>query len=360
MLFVIILVLALPFKAVAQTSLWFDGALSSARPPAGAPRINTTNYGIAGVRGESLLKAWKLSTNASGGHALESAGGRWIWLQGEAQHRWGKAGAFWLNYQEEFGYSTVGAQVTPELRFAKDALTLRPHATLARWSTDGLSSTYGVAGASLQSTRTWGSALWRVTADAFTSGDNGYASGGYFGIDSDVYTVWRKFTVGAGVMLAHNPNGNGAGYMLIASRPLTDNLRIDAQLARTVADAVFGTPGSLGFTLSASWRFLHREPTPPTPLANVGQAVTRGRVVMFTVKIPNASKVAVSGTFSDWRPIALKQSGDVWTGTVTIEPGTHQYGFLIDGTGWYVPPDATDVIDDGFGRKNVTLVVRPK
>lgn len=338
-----------------------DGALSSARPPAGAPRISTTNYGIAGVRGESLLRGWKLGTNVSAGHALESAGGRWVWVQSEAEHVWGKAGAFWLDYQEDFDYGTVGAQLTPEFKFAENSLAFRPHATVARWTTNGLSATYGVMGAALQWTRYSGPVLFRVTGEAYTAGNNGYASGGYFGLSGEAFTVWQRTTVGVGGMLGNNPNESEAGFMLWASRPLSDKLRIDAQLARTVSEAVFGTPGSLGFTLSASYRLLRREPRPPVPLASVGAAVTKGRVVQFTVRVPNARAVAVSGTFSDWRPIALKRNGkDVWSGSVTVEPGTHQYGFLVDGANWFVPADAKDVIDDGFGRKNVTLIVRPK
>ncbi len=312
------------------------------------------------MRGEALLKAWKFGLNASGGHTLESEGGRWIWTQGEAQHKWGKAAVFWLDYHEDFNYGTVGVQLTPEIKFANNALTLRPHATLARWNSDGIASTYGVAGAALQWTRTTGSVLWRVTGDAYSSGDNGYAAGGYFGVSADAFANVRGTTLGAGVAVGKNPNGTDAGFMVWASRAISESLRLDAQLAHTVPEAVFGTPGSLGFTVAASWRILHREPKPPTPLASVGEAVTRGRVVVFNVKVPNAETVAVSGTFSDWRPIALKRAGDVWTGTLTVEPGTHQFGFLIDGANWFVPADARDVIDDGFGRKNVTLVVRPK
>ena len=296
----------------------------------------------------------------SGGHALESSGARWIWAQGEAQHKWGKAGAFWLNYHEDFGYGTVGAQLTPEIRFANNALAFRPHATVARWNTEGLSSTYGVAGGALQWTRIAGPALFRITGDAYSSGDNGYASGAYYGLRGEVFAVMKETTIGAALLVGRNPKDDEAGFSVWASRAVGDRLRIDAQLARTVSEAVFGTPGSLGFTLGASWRLLHREPAPPIPLANVGEAVTKGRIVVFTVKVPQARTVAVSGTFSDWRPIALKRAGQAWTGKVTIEPGTHQFGFLVDGIRWFVPADAHDVIDDGFGRKNVTLVVRPK
>jgi hypothetical protein len=340
--------------------LWLDGALSSARPPAGAPQSTTTSYGILGARGEIQRQPWKLSATASGGHTLENAGGRWIWLQSEVQHSLGKAGVFWLDYRETFDYSTVGVQLEPEWRFAKDAFALRPHATLAHWSTDLESKTYSVLGGTLQWTRNLRSLLLRATGEAYASGNNGYAAGGYFSLSADVYTVVRQTTLGAGLTQAHNPNGGETGYMLWASRAFGERLRVEAQLARTVTDAVFGAPGSLGFTLSSSWRIHHHTPPPPPLLASVGEAVSKGRVVAFNLKVEHARTVAVSGTFSDWRPIALKRTGDVWSGSVTIEPGTHQYGFLIDGRVWYVPPDAVDVIDDGFGRKNVTLVVRPR
>jgi hypothetical protein len=68
----------------------------------------------------------------------------------------------------------------------------------------------------------------------------------------------------------------------------------------------------------------------------------------------------VSGSFSDWDPIPLQRNGDEWSAVVTLEPGTHQYGFLVNGEEWYLPPDAVALIDDGFGRKNATLVVEPK
>jgi hypothetical protein len=353
--------LALPANGVAQTSLWLDAAYSTARPPAGAPQSDAANYGIIGLRGETVLQPITLNANISGGHALESGAGRWLWVQSEAQHEFGKIGAFLLQYRESFDYGTIGAQLQPRFRFAKDALTLRPLAVLSRWSADSVAETYGVLGAQLQYERTAGSILLRVTGDAYTSGNNGFASGGYFTLGADAYAVVRATTVGAGVSLASNPLDTETGFTLWASRALNENLRFDALFSHTVTDAVFGTPGSLGFTALLSWRFRHKLPPAPPQLASVGEPVSRGRVVQFSVKIPKPAKtVAVSGTFTDWRPVALRNTGqDTWTGNVTVAPGTHQYGFLIDGREWYVPLDAADVIDDGFGRKNVTLVVRP-
>jgi hypothetical protein len=352
----------LPAAAAAQSSWWLDAAYSTARPPAGAPQEDASHYGLLGVRAEKVVQPFRFNANISGGHALESGGGRWLWIQGDAQHDFGKLGVFLLEYRESFNYGTVGAQLQPQLRLVGDALTLRPLAVLSRWSADSIAATYGVLGAQLQWQHTAGQVLLRLTGDAYTAGDNGFRSGQYYGLGAEAYTVFRGNTLGAGVMLADNPLDSETGFTLWASRPLKDNLRVDVLFAHTVTDAVFGTPGALGFTAVLSWRFRHKVPPEPPRLASVGRAVSRGRVVQFNVKLPHAAKaVAVSGTFSDWRPIALKRNASgTWSGNVTIEPGTHQYGFLIDGKEWYVPDDAADVIDDGFGRKNVTLIVRPK
>lgn len=351
-----------PARAAAQTSLWLDAAYSTARPPAGAPQEDASHYGLLGIRAETVLQPFTFNTNISGGHALERGAGRWLWLQSDAQHEHGKLGVFLLQYRESFDYQTMGAQLQPQLRFFDDALTVRPLGVVARWKAASNRITYGVVGAQLQWQHATGSALVRLTGDAYTSGNNGFASGGYFTLAADALTLWQKTTLGAGFALADNPLDTEAGFSVWAARSLRDNLRLDAALSHTVTDAVFGTPGALGFTAMISWRFGHRVPPAPPRLATVGRPVARGRVVQFSVTIPRPAKsVAVSGTFSDWRPIALKRNAaGAWVANVTIEPGTHQYGFLIDGSEWYIPADAADVIDDGFGRKNATLIVRPK
>ncbi len=350
-------------SAAAQTSWWLDGAYSTARPPAGAPQEGSTHYGLLGVRGETVLQPYTLKTNISGGHALENGGGRWLWFQGEAQHDYGRLGLFLLQYRQSSDYQTMGAHLQPQLRFAHNALTVRPLAAIARWKAgDSSAVLYGVAGGQAQWQQSIRGALLRLSGDAYTTGDNGFASGGYFTLSADAYTVWKRTTVGVGASVADNPLDTEGGYSVWASHQLRENLRFDAVLSQTVTDAMFGTPGALGFTAMLSWRFGHKLPPAAPTLAKVGQAVSRGRVVQFSVQVPGTPRtVAVSGTFSDWRPIALKRgTGGSWMASVIVAPGTHQYGFLIDGGVWYVPEDAADVIDDGFGRKNVTLIVRPK
>ena len=80
--------------------------------------------------------------------------------------------------------------------------------------------------------------------------------------------------------------------------------------------------------------------------------------------MPNADlsayPVTVAGSFNQWDPAAapLAPSGaaGVWTATVAVPVGQHQYAFLVDGRRWVSDPGAPTV-DDGFGRRNSVVSV---
>lgn len=86
-----------------------------------------------------------------------------------------------------------------------------------------------------------------------------------------------------------------------------------------------------------------------------------GRVfVQFVVEAGAAESVHLAGDFSDWQPtISLDDSdGDgIWSGRVPLEPGVHEYMFVIDGSEWVPDPNAAGSRDDGFGRQNSLLAV---
>ncbi|MGW8283385.1 MAG: glycogen-binding domain-containing protein [Gemmatimonadota bacterium] len=86
-----------------------------------------------------------------------------------------------------------------------------------------------------------------------------------------------------------------------------------------------------------------------------------GRVyVQFLVEAEAAQSVHLAGDFSDWQPtISLDDSdGDgIWSGRVPLEPGVHEYMFVIDGSEWVPDPNASGSLDDGFGRQNSLLTV---
>jgi len=109
------------------------------------------------------------------------------------------------------------------------------------------------------------------------------------------------------------------------------------------------------------------------------EAATSIKVVVEEVTIPDppddcgkvefsfdggmtAKEVLVAGTFTDptWGDGALPMSDDdgdgIWTLTITLDPGTYQYKFVVDGT-WTVDPKNPNRVDDGQGGLNSVLVV---
>jgi negative regulator of sigma E activity len=97
------------------------------------------------------------------------------------------------------------------------------------------------------------------------------------------------------------------------------------------------------------------------PSPDVPDAPVTGTVyVQFVVEAESAESVHLAGDFSDWQPsIELTDpDGDgVWSGRVPLEPGVHEYMFVIDGSRWMTDPNAAGSRDDGFGRRNSLLAV---
>ncbi|TVP46432.1 MAG: hypothetical protein EA350_07055 [Gemmatimonadales bacterium] len=80
--------------------------------------------------------------------------------------------------------------------------------------------------------------------------------------------------------------------------------------------------------------------------------------VQFRLHAPEASEVRLAGSFTEWEPLhALHRAeGGVWTVMVALEPGIHDYAFVVDGAEWMADPTAPR-IDDGFGGENSRLAL---
>lgn len=97
---------------------------------------------------------------------------------------------------------------------------------------------------------------------------------------------------------------------------------------------------------------LGRPATPPS--------TTRMVTVRFVLFAPEAHEVAVAGTFNQWdagaTPLVRASAPGVWSATVTLPAGSHQYAFVVDGARW-VPDPGAPAVDDGFGRRNSILAL---
>jgi len=77
-----------------------------------------------------------------------------------------------------------------------------------------------------------------------------------------------------------------------------------------------------------------------------------GNQVLFVMPAPNASSVAVLGTFNNWVPTALAKSKDgIWTANLTLDAGRYEYAFVIDGR-WLGQDPLADEYVRSFGEYN--------
>ncbi len=84
--------------------------------------------------------------------------------------------------------------------------------------------------------------------------------------------------------------------------------------------------------------------------------------VRFVLLQPDASTVALAGTFNHWsittHPLSQDPSSGAWAALVPLSPGEHLFMYVVNGTKWLSPPAAEDYVDDGFGARNGVVVVR--
>jgi len=82
--------------------------------------------------------------------------------------------------------------------------------------------------------------------------------------------------------------------------------------------------------------------------------------VRFVLVAPEARQVSLAGTFNQWNtqvtPLVRAGATGVWTATLTLPAGQHQYAFVVDGARW-VPDPGAPAVDDGFGRRNSVLTL---
>ncbi len=74
----------------------------------------------------------------------------------------------------------------------------------------------------------------------------------------------------------------------------------------------------------------------------------------FSLEQPEAATVQLVGDFSDWdkNPINLKkQKNGLWKTTVSLEPGTYQYRFMVDGR-WRDDPACPARVPNPYGEMN--------
>jgi len=85
------------------------------------------------------------------------------------------------------------------------------------------------------------------------------------------------------------------------------------------------------------------------------KAAPKTQRVSFSVHAEVGSKVFIAGSFNNWDPTAkamVDKNGDgLYTATLSLATGTHQYKFVIDGT-WCADPECADWVQNDHGTLN--------
>jgi hypothetical protein len=97
--------------------------------------------------------------------------------------------------------------------------------------------------------------------------------------------------------------------------------------------------------------------------APVALAPETVHVVRFMLVEPRARRVALVGDFNGWSsdvtPLAASDAGGIWTVSIPLPLGRHEYAFVVDGTRWTADPYAPAVRDDFATESSVVTVGAP-
>lgn len=72
-----------------------------------------------------------------------------------------------------------------------------------------------------------------------------------------------------------------------------------------------------------------------------------------------AQSVSLAGSFNQWDMGAtpMENHDGIWSVTIDLPPGRHQYKFVVNASAWMTDEWAADFADDGFGGKNSVVEV---
>jgi 1,4-alpha-glucan branching enzyme len=79
----------------------------------------------------------------------------------------------------------------------------------------------------------------------------------------------------------------------------------------------------------------------------------------FRYNEPTATSVLLVGDFTHWQANGIPMQKDkdgIWTASVTLAPGKHNYRFIVDGE-WCDDPECTVRVPNAFGTQDMVRQV---
>lgn len=391
-LFAALLTSALPLAAPArpqESEAYLDASYIRSRPP---PGVDTEpgNYVAVGltVRGASprlygslrALGGLDMSVNAPDWAELSASAGAEGLLGDRVAVGLGASG-FALAYSGPSRYRAIAGTLQPSIRVGVGRVGVmgQVRGWLGRTSVlnpvgGALGGVAGEARKDLELVET-GLDLWIVSGPAS------------LGIGADLsrtrgatYRTGRawasarpteRLVLSGSVLTRGGENETEAAFVAAASYQVDPTVQLEATLSRTLPDLLLGSEPTVAAALTVRFRLGDRarragtarsRETAVAEVVEVAEVVKGAdapaghRIVRFRVSVP-ADSVALVGDFTGWEQRRMRHvSGSTWVVEQALEPGVYRYAFIVDGA-WWVPERGRGLVDDGFGQKNLVLVV---
>ncbi|MGH7466366.1 MAG: hypothetical protein ACRENP_00115 [Longimicrobiales bacterium] len=381
--------LLLAGRAAAQMpTVWIDALATSARPPSGLVDRSVGVYGMLGGRAHWTLPSVNLDASGYLGLGARQYDGRWGLVSLSAS-RYRSFGAlrsnvelelFGLHYADPLSYTALSATGRPTFTYRVGGLEIAGTGELSVGTWGARTRTQPVdpelppdpvtASTVERSGRlrvlgfrgTLAAPLYRgsvTLGGVLANARNGTRDGTYRGGSLSLLQVRDRWDVMLEGQVLNGPDKTEAGAILRAGRFVDDRVYVSAEVGRRVSDYNLGTPGHTGATLGVSWQPGTTRPLGrPRPLVvRVGMRDEKGTHVEFHLPKTAASSVALVGSFTEWQPRAMTRAADGWTLALVLPEGSHQFAFLLDGLRWHLPEGSPGIIEDGYGRRNATVVI---
>ena len=92
----------------------------------------------------------------------------------------------------------------------------------------------------------------------------------------------------------------------------------------------------------------------------MGKSTTAGRKrVTFHLETEPGKEVYIAGSFNDWDPekkMMLEDEEGKYSATLMLQPGQHEYKFVIDNE-WIVDPQSPEHVQNEHGTHNSVVTV---
>jgi hypothetical protein len=183
----------------------------------------------------------------------------------------------------------------------------------------------------------------------------GYAApqGDYFGGGAGVRFTALGSLWDADIGLWRAPSGTEFQFGISLFLPFGPDLALRANAGRYGPDPLLETPAAGSAAAIASWTVTRfSEPEPALYRIQPGSPA----LVTFRLESGEASRVEITGGFTDWEPRPMQRTDETWLLTLPVEPGVYHFGFLVNGE-WHLPAEADGRIIDAWGVEHATLVV---